>query len=353
MSWEDLVMRLLAAIALLVSSATVSLAADECKDVLINKVMDLKEVKITREITLAMLASLSTSSSDDQNIDTAAKFPIEGIPFEGQGSWARSQKSLLERSIDLTTTLNESGSLLMMSGQAAIITAWSECMRARGGGIGIYFTAAGDGANQVYLNIEYTKAASITVKQFPLELTSDVYLGEPGEVRAVGNQDCLQKGFVIKAGENCIVQLVVKSAWTSLPVTMSFKTQDGQESARVTLKDVLLPRVTPSIETNSLSATPGALYSKGGANSNLEPTCIDARSGWTLVEPIQVIQIPQWAAIANNSCHNEVVMNPTKTRVCVRTWLEGTPVRADYRCDWRVAAVEARVEFNPPRPPQN
>ncbi|MGM4903791.1 hypothetical protein AB8B21_18255 [Tardiphaga sp. 866_E4_N2_1] len=325
----------------------VAAARDECKDVLINKVMDITDLKQTREITLAVLARTSTSKSDAQSVQTGAKFPIEGIPVEGQGNWARSQKSEMSKSLDLDLAVRESGSLLMLSGQAKIVSAWKDCMLQKGGGLGTYFEPIGDGARQVFFHLEYMQDSLKKGKQqLPLTLMNDVFLD--ANVKALAGEECFKKGFVMKPGEECTVQMVVPSAWTVVPIVMSFSSsEDGSKSS---ISDVLLPRVSPVVQTVAVSLSIPEIYSVGGVASS--PTkCLDAPQSYSFVAGPKIIPNARGAAATANSCDASYTFNETQTRVCIDARIARTPrAPADYYCSWQIEAVAATIAMFPPKP---
>ncbi len=332
-----------------------SFAADQCKDVLAEKVMDSTTIQVGREIQLSSLSRLTSRQTKTDEIRTAAKFPIKGVPVEGVGDWVKTRTADLTNNVDVDLLLREQGSLVLQSGQAEIVKAWRDCMLERrgGGGVGTYFSSVGDGSKQVFFHIDYLRRPQGDGSvQEALRLVDDVYLDEG--VRAVSNRDCFAKGFVIKAGENCVVQLIVPSAWTTLPIVLSFQ---SESKARVTVVDTLLPRVTPVVETRAVSfKVPGSVppdprsYTYSIHSQENLPICQTAPKGYTFAGKGKVLTTARGASIANESCKHDLVLNESGDQICIHSRFVNTPGKSDYYCDWQVDAVAARLTWSPARP---
>ena len=100
-----------------------------------------------------------------------------------------------EQHYDFEAVKKETGSLLLMTGQQAIVDAWRACMEKSGGGIGLRFEPLdGNKGRQLLLHVEYVKQGGIpgATTQASVTVSDDVYIdAEAFEVKA--NAGCLAK----------------------------------------------------------------------------------------------------------------------------------------------------------------
>lgn len=319
---------------------TMSHAKDECKDVLTEKVLDFTSIKSSREMKLVALAQMTRDDSTAESTDLFGEYI--GVA-SGSASWAKSQKAKLEESLDLNFALSESGSILMLTGQEEVISAWRACMTDKGGRLGAYFTPVTGSERQVLLNIEYPRKG-IGSGAGPLKLLEAPFLEQGTEILSSG--DCISKGYTVRPGDTCSVLLVVPSAWTILPVVLNFEDENG---TRISVTEVLMPRVLPVFRSNNRSQSLPDLYTFDNYVNNPLVT-LSATEGFTFLDSFQVIAIPGGAAIPNNSCSSNASLNETRTELNVNSGISNVPAKADYMCKWEVKAIEAKIDLMPPKP---
>jgi len=349
------------ALAFLASFSTGAAANDECKDVLVNKVMN--ELKVTRDsyYNTTVLSTLNESSDEADKTDAALGVVIEGIPISLSYSDARRIKTNLSKYYSLNAIARERSSYLLMSGQDVIVNAWRDCMRNRGGGLSVRFVPLdGKAGKQTLLIIEYYKPADSTVKALNQVLTSDVYVDPAVQVKSGG--DCLKENKVFRAGDTCTVLLVTTSAWATMPIVLLTKTQQEKDddaisasySAYLGPRAALVGVSQPWPVTGAI--TTGRTYSfDHGVVSPVE--CFSSSEGFSLLESsLQITARPEGGAtfatcgpMPIGKKGQKYIFDQSGKKACVQQ-VNGTPSKADHYCSLAITGTEATVKWDPPPP---
>ena len=226
------------------STATVR-AQDECKDVLVNAVMNTLAVTKDNYYNTAILSTVNEQSDSSSDTSAGLGVVIEGIPISLSYSDAKRLKSSISKYYSLNSIARERSSYLLMSGQDVIVNAWKDCMTKRGGGLSLRFKPLdGRTGKQTLLYIEYYKSADPTQSQLNLQLTDAPYL-DKDEIEVKSGLECLKAGKVFRPGDTCTVLFLTKSAWTTMPFVMAVKTQPASRVAAS-------PAADAEIESNSI-----------------------------------------------------------------------------------------------------
>jgi hypothetical protein len=98
-------------------------AGDECKDVLLNKVMNSTEVKRDTYYNISLLSTLNEATDDEQKKKAAAGVDIEGIPSSFTYNDARRINSSLSSSFNLKYIAEEQR-WSCFAGQMAVWLRW-------------------------------------------------------------------------------------------------------------------------------------------------------------------------------------------------------------------------------------
>lgn len=321
------------------------LAADECKDVLVNAVFNTKSVKWDSYVSTSIISDIDASSDKAKSSSADFGIPIDGIPFSIGVKDAARVRTNLSQHYNFQAVRKEVGSLLLMSGQEAIIGAWKTCMTGKSQ-LGVRFEPLdGRVGRQTLIHIEYFRPGGTATADPPsLTLAEDVYL-DPGEVTVKAGAACLKKGRIFNPGDSCTVQLVVSSAWAVVPLVLSLKSA-STEFARTAY---LPPRAEMIGETEPWADQTG-LYvydnSKWG-----DWKCSDAQDGYVFIEnSIRQQLTPGGAAMGRQSCKGEYALDELGKKLCIRAGIIGVPVKGDWYCTARYTASKAAVRWDPPPP---
>jgi hypothetical protein len=277
-------------------------AQDQWKDVLKNPVLDKVEMSKDSFYWMSFFSKTDKDSTKDDESDTSISGEYLGVG----GGLTHADKSHLREKfsqvVDLRVIDENHWHVLLLSGQRAIIDAWSKCMSDRGGGVTTYFTSVPGGPNRVDLIIEYVRGRGFAGPDLKVE--KDVYLN-PKQVEVIDREDCLKKGYVIKPEGNCTVKLRTASAWTTDILTISFTDGSGQSqgySAYLAPRARLTPEVKmwPTAELRaSWAKTPHKrqivdinsiqFYSRDRTSADdrtvvINKNCHPAEEGWYFVE---------------------------------------------------------------------
>jgi hypothetical protein len=336
-----------------------SYAQDECKDVLVNAVMNRLQVQKDTYYSTAILSTVDESSDSQEQQNANAGVVIEGIPISLSYADAKRLKTNISKYYSLQAIASDRSSYLLMSGQENIIKAWSDCMKGggRGAGFSIRFKPLdGNAGKQTLLIIEYYKNNDPMIQQYDLELTSDVYLNPSFQIQA--NADCLKKGRIFKPNDTCTVQLITNSEnppWATSPVVFIMKAHSPVETT-ASYSAYLGPRAILKGESEPWPAqgtkVTGRTYSLDHGVTSPEE-CFYATDGWVLLEKsINITRHPEGGATVATCLPNkypdgkEYSLDATGRRLCV-TQVNGTPSRADHYCSLSITATEATTKWDP------
>lgn len=349
-------------VSLMVLSTQSAIADDECKDVLVNKVMN--ELKVTKDsyYNTAILSTLNESSDEAEKTDAGLGIVIEGIPISLTYSDARRLKTSLSKYYSLNSIAQERSSYLLMSGQEVIVNAWRDCMRNKGGGLSVRFKPLdGKVGKQTLLLIEYYKPADSTLRALNQELTSDVYIDQ-AMVQVKAGADCLKAKKVFRPGDTCTVLLITTSAWTTMPIVLLTKTQgekDGEPTS-ASYSAYLGPRAelvgaTEPWPLKGANIT-GRTYSFD--HGNISPVeCFPSSEGYSLLESTVLITARPEGGADFNTCGalpigkkgKKYIFDQSGKKMCVQQ-VNGTPAKADHYCSLAITGTEATVKWDPPPP---
>jgi hypothetical protein len=195
--------------------------ADDCLDVLTHKVYDITDYQ---EISFAYLDRESTSNEKTHQDETAGVgVVIDDIPFTVNDR--KNADTQISNNQHFHFESQDRIHVLTYSGQANIITAWSDCMSQRGGiqlrfeGVDSLFT------NKLVLHIKYFVATSDGVIRPQPNLHLGAAVQFPPNVTVQDSAGCLalSNPKIYKAGETiCDVQIQTQSQWDSFPITFPF-----------------------------------------------------------------------------------------------------------------------------------
>lgn len=332
-------------------------AQDECKDVLINKVMD--SVSITKDnyYNTALFSNLNETKDDQTEHSASGGLEIEGIPGSLSYNDASRLKTSLSKTFSFKEIVTEKSSYLLMSGQKEIVGAWRDCMSERGG-LGVRFEPQDKDGLQTLLEIEYIRPSNPTLTALDLQLANDVYMGTGG-TRVLANEECLRKDKIYKAGDVCTVLLGEDTAWTTLPIVLFAKTKlpGGQPGNSVTYKAYLAPRAelvgsTRPWPSEGAASTKRTYAGRWKVTSEVE--CFDASDGFVFLENSINVQARPEGSATVNSCGSSIGNRPfaldtTGRRICVQQF-NGAPNTGDHYCSLGITATEATVQWQPPAP---
>src|SRR5262245_28260272 len=96
-------------------------AADQCRDVLVNAVFDTKKVTWDNYVSISILSDLSSFSDQAKSHSLDLTVPIYGVPVNLGWKDASRVRTKYEQHYDFEAVKKETGSLLLMTGQQAII----------------------------------------------------------------------------------------------------------------------------------------------------------------------------------------------------------------------------------------
>jgi hypothetical protein len=338
---------------------------DECKDVLVNKVMN--ELKVTKDTyyNTVVLSKLNQSSDQQSSTGVGLGVEIEGIPFSLNYSDARRIKANLSRYYSLNEIAQESWSYLLMSGQDVIVNAWRDCMTQKGGGMSVRFKPLdGKVGKQTLLLIEYIKPALPTTKALDLKLVDDVYIDPAMEVKT--GAQCLKANRVFRPGDACTVLLItkdapnIKPAWVTMPIVLIAETQGGEQPTTASYSAYLGPRAElvgsiqpwPAKGTYSTNRT----YSfDSGVVSPVE--CFPSTDGYSLLEnSLRIVARPEGGATYQTCTalpfgpkKENYIFDQSGKKLCVQQ-VNGTPSKADHYCQILLTGTEATVKWDPAPP---
>jgi hypothetical protein len=183
-------------------------AHDQCKDVLVNKVLN--EIKVESDTFFWM--ALSSSKTQSQTSASNSNVGLSLGNLVGlTGNDARNLTSQISEQFNVDSVYLNRYSILLSTGQENIIKAWSECMKDKGGGLSAYITPVGSGKDIIDLHLVYFRSPS--GPELPdLRVVGDVYIDKM-KFQPAGDYSCLRKSYLIRSGSECTVKLLTKSAW--------------------------------------------------------------------------------------------------------------------------------------------
>lgn len=191
-------------------------AQDQCKDILINGTHETTRVKESAVLRHVLLTRLKTASYEEAIDKSKMGF---NVPDYFNGSYSRqkheSVKQTLESSVLDSLSLDTQLDYFKSGASQAIVSAWSNCMKNKGGELIAYFEILSP--LEAIMHIDYAKARSPSA---PLKLTlqDDIWL--PDDVIVTSNSQCLKKDYKItEAG--CVIGLSLPKASTTMPVAIS------------------------------------------------------------------------------------------------------------------------------------
>jgi hypothetical protein len=324
-------------------------AADECKDVLVNKVMNMADIRQDNYYTMTLLSSLDERRTSDSKTNAELGVTISGIPFSLKNDDATRMSTQLNQTFDLGIIRRERASILLMSGQESIINAWKECMSRRGG-LSIRFEPLnGNKGTQTFLHVEYFISGAPSPDIFPpLELSEDVFI-DPDAASVQSGSECLHKKRIYNPGNDCTVQLKTKSAWVTMPIiihTTSPKVNNSY-TAYIGPRAIIKGSTIVWPKDGSPFFTP-RLYT--AEHPAVGPTvCRNSDDPYTFArESLKIIAQPGGAAVDYDSCKTHYDLEPSGKRICINAEIAGVPGLADYYCTVGATATEMTVIWDPP-----
>jgi hypothetical protein len=294
-----------------------------------------------------LLANIDSMSSDEQKSAFGAGMTIQGIPFNINENEARLLKTQLSQHYDFEIIYKESTSVLLMTGQEAIIKAWQDCMAQRAG-LAIRFEPL-DGATgkNAFVHVDYYRTSQPGNPALfpPLELTENVYIdASAAEVKS--GADCLEKGMIYRALDSCTIQLAIKSAWTTMPLVFHIKSTAGRASPYA----YLAPRAQMKGSTVPFSGATGRIYAFDHWVYG-DWVIKDAPAGYVfLKDSIKTATQPAGAAVGTSSCQADYALDTSQTHLQYRANIIGVPYKADWYCTITISATLATVLWDPPPP---
>lgn len=324
---------------------TVASQADECRDVLLNPILDKQTYNNDSYSSTAVLSQLNESLDKNKNASGSVGFTIYGIPFNLGYSEASNIKRQLSKKYDFNAIQKDSTSILLLTGQASIIGAWRECMASRTR-IGIRFEALdGHKGINTLMHIEYNatlKPGAPAPKTF--ELFEDVFINDD-DAKVVSGRDCLKKGAIFSPGESCSVQLIMKSTWATLPILMTLKSDEKKFS----ISSYLPPRARVILESKPWNDSSGLHVFDNSAWTAWK--CQDAQEGYMFIkEAISQTLTPGGYAMGENNCRGEADVQSEGSRVCIRAGIIGTPNAKDRWCTASFSGVQYKLSWDSPAP---
>lgn len=317
--------------------------ADQCKDVLINAVFDVTKVNWDRYTMVAAFSNLSNFVDKRKAKGTDVTVPIYGVPVTLGHKDASKVKAKSEQQYDFEAVEKDTGSLLLMSGQANILDAWTTCMANRGG-LGLRIQPLDK--TQLILHLVYHKRSGsglIGIDPGPITIADDVYI--PDQFATKTNGGCLQKGKVYQPGDTCKVQLVANDAWATAAILVNVTAGTGQ----FTEDAYIAPRTQLRGKPRTVSVTADQWYSYAGPQSG-PLKCVDAAEEEVFVEDtIRLDEQPAGLAVKGTTCKAEHTIDAAATRFCVRSWVNA-PGKGDHYCTGSGTIMAVKPYWDPPKP---
>jgi hypothetical protein len=328
--------------------------SEECKDVLVNKIMDVADVKKDTYYRTTVLTTLSESTDNQTNSN--ASIDIPGIGAASYGD-ANHLAESLSSSSKFDEIRRDKSSYLIMSGQKAIVDAWRDCMKTHGG-MSLTIERLDEGRH-LLLHIVYFESSSNTADPVKLKLYRKVDI-DGREARIVSGNDCLAKGKVYGPGDECDVTLVPASPWSAFPMVFPVKTLSQKAPKTLSYSVYVAPRATLEARVQpwpaSGPATTKRTYAWDHATFS-EVECFDASDGYVLLEKsIKITPRPEGAAIVA-SCFSQMggdvpyQIEASGRRLCVRQ-VNRDMVQGDKYCSLSITGTQAAMHWNP-EPPAN
>jgi hypothetical protein len=334
-------------LALALIAPTIAHADQDCKDVLIHKVMDITDIKKNTYYSTSVLATLNRSS--DQQSDKNGTVTVPGIG-DAKGSDTEHLVTNLSSTYGLTEVSRDKSSYLIMSGQKEIIDAWRDCMRLNSG-LSLVLESF-PGGNEMLLHLEYLASSSATSNQANLELEEDVYV-DKSKVDVVSGSRCLASGRIFRPGDQCDVHLITNSPWSAFLVVFPLK-KLGDSPKELSYSTYVAPRAVLEgkkqpwgpVKTGRTAAGPRATIS--------EEECFTADDGYTFLEDsIAIAAHPEGAGTVETCFPREMSekkgyrLDQTGRRFCVQQ-VNRAKVPGDLYCSMSITATEAILSWNPP-----
>jgi hypothetical protein len=229
----------------LIAEARAEVTQDACKDVLTNQVFD-RSLSVSDTTFWETYAS-STDKLDasEKTSDSGATFGIGDIGFGLTSKDATKISNHIKQDIKDDKFYHNTSSVLLLSGQTNILSAWQTCMQNQGGGITTYFTSIEGRPTVVELHIDY-KHNTRGFDGGALKIASDVVVNQSLGI-PIEHKDCISKGKTLNPGESCIAKLQMVSAWSSDDFLITFT--DGRRN--IDFSAYLAPRAVLRLERTS------------------------------------------------------------------------------------------------------
>lgn len=199
-----------------ITHALPALAEDQCKDVLLNAPMNVKDFRSESYFQLNQIFALSSLNANESN----SGFSVGGVPITA--SDAQRTLNTLSEMYSMNEIAVNRESYLIYTGQENIIRAWQGCMADRGG-LSVNFRPTGDPDDRdIFLSVTYFRNSLGPVHLPDYRLTDDVELAlgtdasRPLEITPADRMRCLAAGVIFSPGSECKVRIRVPSAWSTL-----------------------------------------------------------------------------------------------------------------------------------------
>ncbi len=284
---RTLIAALITILALLAPVASTAQPSDRCSDVLNGGVFNYARLRDNNYFNQVVWSRFFRSSDSSSQSDSSLGISVPIGDVVVGGTFDSSSDSRIRSRQDYQyfneITASREIDVALMTADPAILSAWSSCMRNRGG-LSARFEAVS--ATDVFLVIEFYNQATIT----SFTLDEDVYL--PDGVTAVQNGRCLRAGYVFRVGEPCTVLIKTTDGMVRFPVVIGSAT--AWLPARIRLVREALPFPLPerildlqggnsgnngwhsqSFSLSDQQIADGWSFSPSGGTFNLSSTSID------------------------------------------------------------------------------
>ncbi|MEG3791247.1 hypothetical protein V1318_14045 [Lysobacter sp. CCNWLW3] len=232
-------LRAIISIAFLAIMTAPAAAQDLCNDVLKDGPYAYQQYKDDSYFNQIVWSRFLKSTYHSSRTDTAGGFgvPVGEVVLGGNYSEEqyKAKKAQIQSEYFNEITSTREIDIALMSGDESILSAWTACMKNRGGGLSVRFEPVS--AVDVFMHIEYFNQGINNETR----IAKNVSLGE--DVLATDQEGCLKKGYKLINGKSCIVRLKLKSALTRIIVTVESKHSTARAwlPARIQLERLTKP----------------------------------------------------------------------------------------------------------------
>jgi len=286
-------------------------AQDQCRDVLRDGVYKYETYKNDSYFNQIVYSRFLRSDYRSAREDRSGGFNVPVGEILIGGNFSESEYNERQSQIDRTyfSQINASREIdvALMSGDDAVLGAWTSCMTQNGGGLAVRFDPVSP--TKVFMIIEYFNQGTRNSDR----LRNNVVL--PPNVRITAGRGCLRTGggSVYVNGKQCIAQLELPSALTTMPVVVN---------ARNSVATAWLPaRIQLTRQTNPYPFTSAHRLYKWAHKTDHFPlkgevalSAEEIAAGWMFIPDTASVTIHEISYNnRRNNCHSPV-KTPSYTR---------------------------------------